>query len=473
MKSDFTQIFFARPPVAGRVKTRLAEYLGKDRACDLYIELLRRSVYAFAAAEVDMVVYSSEEDDRKQLAKTIQAALPERYPSPPSVRLQSGADLGERMARALRETAARNTKLENAPDRLLLAGTDIPAYQPESARQAAKLLESYDAVLGPASDGGYYMIGLRAEHAQNAELMHQVFAKIPWSTDRVFEIQRKRLRNAGLSVAEAPLLDDLDTFDDLLQLSERYAFEFLRGFLPDVRVILPIWNEADNLKFVLRPLFASKFFREIICADNGSDDGSRKLAADLGARVTLCEERGYGATCLTALDDIRERGGCDVVLFMDGDGADDPASIPQMLAPVTSGRFDLVLGARNPDLAAPGSLLPHQRFGNWLITRIIAFLWKHEYADLGPFRAVRWEALEAMEMDDRNYGWTVQMQTRALDLGLRVLEMPVPYRKRHAGKSKVTATIRGSYLAGKIIFRTIFREWRRRREKTGSQGDGK
>lgn len=464
MKSDFTQIFFARPPVPGQVKTRLAEFLGKDRACELYIELLRRSFFSFAAARTDMIVYSSEEDDRKLLAKTIQASLPEKYPEPPALRLQSGADLGERMGRALRETAVRNAKRESGPDRLLLAGTDIPAYRPELAQAAAKLLDSHDAVLGPASDGGYYLIGLRPEHAQNAELMHQVFAKIPWSTDRVFEIQRKRLRGAGLTVAEAPLLDDLDTFDDLLQLSERFAFDFLREFLPDVRVILPVWNEAENLKFVLRPLFASKFFREIICADNGSDDGSRKLAADLGARVSLCVERGYGATCLTALGDIRDRGGCDVVLFMDGDGADDPASIPQLLSPVTSNRFDLVLGARTPDLAAPGSLLPHQRFGNWLITRIIAFLWKHEYADLGPFRAVHWEALEAMRMDDRNYGWTVQMQTRALDLGLRVLEMPVPYRKRHAGKSKVTATIRGSYLAGKIIFRTIFREWRRKKK---------
>ncbi len=469
--------------MAGRVKTRLAEYLGDEKACEFYRATL---THVFGNADPDMSVFIASADaDRVELfSDVLREAGIDDARSDWSVFVQRGEDLGERMACAFEDALARLTAAEipnskaasetsSEPQErvFLLTGTDIPFYEGDVVDQAVAALAGHDAVLGPTPDGGYYLIGLRESVVRRSDLLRRIFADIPWSTARVRELQTRRLEDENLRTAFAPQLQDVDTVEDLLALSvqpesadgagARHVkyLERIRALLPDVRVVLPILNESENLKFVLGPIFESGYAREVICADNGSTDGSREIAAGLGARVTLCEERGYGITCLTALDDIRERGGCDVVLFMDGDGADDPRYIREILAPVCSNRFDLSLGARVPELALPGALMAHARFGNWLITRLVKLLWKFDYRDLGPFRAVRWQAYETMRMDDRNYGWTVQMQIRILQHGLRVREMPVPYRKRHAGTSKVTASLRGSYMAGKIIFRTLFREY--------------
>lgn len=460
----------------GQVKTRLAEFLGGARACECYRLLLRHTLGTFAAEFSGRIVVSSATADRQGLLEQIAfeaagRALP--------VREQRGSDLGARMAAAFQDALA-----DEPARKVLLAGTDIPQYTPRVARITVDLLDSHDAVLGPAHDGGYYLIALRSDVILQTSLLREIFAGIAWSTPDVYATQLARLGDLGLRVGTAPRLRDIDTFDQLLRVcediklaepvgaelksqsdSDSRALARLRRdlavLIPDIRVILPILNEAENLNYVLRPIFATGYFREVICADNGSTDGSRELAERLGARVTLCMERGYGATCLKALADIRARGGCDVIVFMDGDGADDPAYIAGIVAPVAADRCDLSLGARVPELALPGALFPHARLGNWLITRLVRLLWKFDYRDLGPFRAMRWESFERLAMDDRNYGWTVQMQIRALRQGMRVREVPVPYRKRNAGQSKVTASLRGSYLAGKIILRTLWREWRR------------
>ncbi|MCB1323289.1 MAG: DUF2064 domain-containing protein, partial [Leptospiraceae bacterium] len=314
-----------------------------------------------------------------------------------------------------------------------------------------------DTVLGPASDGGYYLIGMRAELAAQREKVLRLLADINWSTSTVYAQQQDRLRQAGLSVAGLPTMNDLDTFSDLMHARNLNGF-YLHAFIPDIRVILPVYNEAENLEYVLRPLIASHMFREIICADNGSTDDSPVIARSLGCHVTRCAERGYGATCLEAMRHIEAQGGCDVILFMDADGSDDPAHLSELLAPLVSNRADMVLGHRAADRAEAGALLPHQRFGNWLSTFLIRIFWKHAYADLGPFRGLRWSALRQLRMRDRNFGWTVEMQIRALKAKLRILEIPVRYRRRHAGRSKVTATVRGSFRAGQIILTTVFRE---------------
>lgn len=469
----------------GRVKTRLAQFLGDEKACAFYRATLTHVFRAFDGG-IDRntrppavnVYIASAGQDRVELFSDVlrDAGIDRDWP----VYQQRGEGLGERMALAFEDALARadstngdashpGESADTSGNRVfLLTGTDIPFYNPTIAAAAAELLESHDAVLGPTPDGGYYLIGLHEKVVRQPELLQRIFAELPWSTEQVRELQMRRFSELEMSAALAPELQDVDTYEDLLALpldseknspqSSAYCAQ-IQALLPDVRVILPILNEAENLKFVLGPIFASGYVREVICADNGSTDGSQELAASLGARVTVCQERGYGITCLTALDDIRGRGGCDVVLFMDGDGADEPEYIREIIAPVCADRYDLSLGARVPELALPGALMAHARFGNWLITRLVRLLWKFNYRDLGPFRAVRWQAYETMRMDDRNYGWTVQMQIRALQYGLRVREIPVPYRKRNAGTSKVTASLRGSYMAGKIIFRTLFREY--------------
>ena len=141
---------------------------------------------------------------------------------------------------------------------------------------------------------------------------------------------------------------------------------------------------------------------------------------------------------------------------MDADGSDDPAEIPLLLEPIAAGRADLVIGSRALGTVEPGALTPQQRFGNWLATRLIALIYHHRYTDLGPFRAIRREVLERIDMRDRRYGWTVEMQIRALQLGARVAEVPVSY-KRRVGRSKISGSVTGVIKAGWGIVYTIFR----------------
>jgi len=476
MPAGYTQILFARPPLPGRVKTRLASFLGDERAAALYRKLLERSLGAFgeelrasAGPGARLAVYSADAGGLDLLGELCtEAGLP-----PGSLHLQAeDSDLGARMAAALYECAERALAAGLGPEHpVLLTGTDIPEYRPAVARRAARVLQEAEVALGPTRDGGYYLIGMRAGLAKDLHLLQRIFAGMHWSQADVFARQTEALRRAGLRTGgegELPVLRDLDTINDFAEyLGAREggaseAARELRSFFPDIRVILPVLNEAENLEYTLGPIRTSGFFREIICADNGSADGSPEIAERLGARVTHCAERGYGVTCLTALADLRKRGGCEIVCFMDADGADDPTLLPDLLAPLARNECDFALIARDASLSEPGALHAHARFGNWLITRLMKLFWKQDFRDLGPFRALRWEALEALQMDDRNYGWTVQMQIRAVRQGLRIREIPAPYRKRHAGRSKVTASLRGSYLAGKIIFRTLFRELFRR-----------
>ena len=435
-------VLFCKPPTPGRVKTRLAVFLGEAPAAALYADLLRRSVRSLP--EESTALYSGEPDDF--------GALLRLFPDRP-VFIQRGADLGLRMANAALDEYTRFPG-----SAVVLVGSDIPKLQEQHVERAFELLRSHDLVLGPSDDGGYYAIGFSPGLLSDASLTADLLSGIAWSTDTVFAQQLAGARTRGVSVGILPRLRDLDVVPDL--------FYFLRegmplsGHLPDIRVIIPVLDEVDSLGFVLGPLLESKLFTEVICADNGSTDGSVALAVELGARTTHCAERGYGATCLAALSDIRERGGCDVVLFLDGDGADDPVDLAAVLGPVTSNRADLVLGQRRVELAEAGALPPHARFGNWLATSLLGLLWGRRFRDLGPFRAVRWNALERMQVDDRNFGWTIQMQIRAVRLGLRIEEVDVRNRRRHAGRSKVTGNIRAIARAGWVILSAVFRERR-------------
>ncbi len=217
--------------------------------------------------------------------------------------------------------------------------------------------------------------------------------------------------------------------------------------------VIPALNEAESLGLVLDALPRPPI-RRVVVADNGSTDATARVAREHGAIVVFEPHRGYGAACLEALHALKADPP-DVVLFLDADGSDDPAEAPAVLAPILEGRADLVVGSRVLGLREPGALSPHARFGNWLATRLIAAFYGARYTDLGPFRAIRYDALVGLEMKDRDFGWTVEMQVKAARRGLRHIEVPVRYRRR-VGRSKISGTVGGSVRAGVKILGTVF-----------------
>jgi glycosyltransferase involved in cell wall biosynthesis len=204
----------------------------------------------------------------------------------------------------------------------------------------------------------------------------------------------------------------------------------------------------------------------VVLADNGSSDGTAEAAAARGAVVVHEPQPGYGAACLAALDWIGSRETPpEAVVFLDADLADDPATLPRLLAPLEAGGPDredaastpaLVLGSR-VRLAEPGALNLVQRFGNALACSLMLVLGGRRYSDLGPFRVVTWSALQRMRMADRTWGWTVEMQMKAALLGIPSVEVDVPYRRRPHGRSKISGTVRGVVKAGTKIIYTIFK----------------
>ena len=219
-------------------------------------------------------------------------------------------------------------------------------------------------------------------------------------------------------------------------------------------LIIPALNEESAIGDVLDEI-PGGLFEQVIVADNGSTDRTSEVASSHGAAVVAEPRRGYGNACLKALSHLPE--GTEIVAFMDGDGSDVATELGTLLAPIEDGRADLVLGSRELGEAERGAVNVHQRLGNLLATFLIRLLFRHRYTDLGPFRAIRVSSLEALDMRDRNYGWTIEMQIKALRAGLRVLEVPASYRQRRAGVSKVSGNAWGSFAAGVKILWTIAR----------------
>jgi len=193
----------------------------------------------------------------------------------------------------------------------------------------------------------------------------------------------------------------------------------------------------------------------VVVVDNGSRDATAAIARARGATVVSEPVRGYGRACLRGLEACRALGPPRLVCFLDGDLSDDPAEMPRVVAPILEGSADLVVGSRTLGARDAGALLPHARFGNVLATFLLRVLFSARYTDLGPFRAISWRALEKIRMRDQDFGWTVEMQIRAALAGLRHTEVPVRYRKRGGGRSKISGTIRGTVLAGWKILSTI------------------
>lgn len=217
-----------------------------------------------------------------------------------------------------------------------------------------------------------------------------------------------------------------------------------------IAAIIPALNEERSIGNVLASL--PPWIDDVIVADNGSTDRTSQVAGQHGARVVHEPRRGYGSACLAAMAVLD----CpDVVVFLDGDYSDYPEEADRLVDPIVAGVADIVLGSRVLGAHEPGALTPQALFGNWLACRLIKAFWGQRFTDLGPFRAIRHSALQRLNMRDPDYGWTVEMQIKAARDGLRVLEVPVSYRRR-IGRSKVSGTVRGVIAAGTKILGTIF-----------------
>jgi len=222
---------------------------------------------------------------------------------------------------------------------------------------------------------------------------------------------------------------------------------------PQIAVVMPALNEEKSLPLVLAAI-PRDLVTEVVVADNGSSDRTAIVAQDSGASVVHETQRGYGAACLRGIAYLAERpqGPPDIVVFLDADYSDHPEELPSLVRPILDEGFDLVIGSRLAGQRESGAMPPQSVWGNRLACFLMRRLFGARYTDLGPFRAIRWSALESLGMVDRNFGWTVEMQIKAVRLGLRVTEVPVSYRRR-IGASKISGTIRGTILAGsKILY---------------------
>lgn len=217
-----------------------------------------------------------------------------------------------------------------------------------------------------------------------------------------------------------------------------------------IDVIIPALDEEQALPRVLAEIPRPPV-RRIVVADNGSSDATGRVAKEHGAEVVYEPERGYGAACLRALSHLAADPP-EVVVFLDGDYSDHPAELPLLIEPISSHRADLVIGSRARGLRERGALSRQQQVGNAIACQALRILYGVRYTDLGPFRAIRWETLQTLHMQDRNFGWTVEMQIKAAQRRVRAVEVPVSYRAR-IGVSKVSGTLRGSVSAGvKILW---------------------
>ena len=224
-------------------------------------------------------------------------------------------------------------------------------------------------------------------------------------------------------------------------------------------VLIPAWNEEESLPLVLKDI-PGEHVRKVVVCNNGSTDRTAAVAKECGAVVIDQPERGYRNACLAGIEYLKNLSNPeqpDIVVFLDGDYSDYPEELPEIIKPIILGNADLVVGSRRLGKMEPGAMTLPQRFGNWLAPFLIRIIWGYKFSDLGPFRAIRWDKLLALDIQDKNYGWTVEMQVKAAKQKLICVEVPVKYRKRARGKSKVSGTIKGAFMAGFIILNTIFK----------------
>ena len=225
-----------------------------------------------------------------------------------------------------------------------------------------------------------------------------------------------------------------------------------------IDVIIPAYNEESSIGNVLADI-PRDLVREVLVCNNASTDRTRQVAEAGGATVLDQPLKGYGNACLKGIEYIKNKPAADqpdVVVFLDGDYSDYPQEMRQLVAPILDDGMDMVIGSRALGNMESGAMMPQQIFGNWLATNLIRLFYNYHFTDLGPFRAIRWSRLLEIEMRDKTFGWTVEMQVKAAKFKFKTTEIPVSYRRR-IGVSKVSGTVKGSILAGHKILWTIFK----------------
>lgn len=225
--------------------------------------------------------------------------------------------------------------------------------------------------------------------------------------------------------------------------------------MPKVKVIIPAFNEQDSIAKVIQDI--PSLVEEIIVVSNNSTDLTEVNAKQAGATVLTENRKGYGYACLKGMDYIsKQKSKPDIIVFLDGDYSDYPEELTKIIAPIIEDNIDLVIGSRVKELREDGAMTPQQIFGNWLATKLMSLFFNAKFTDLGPFRAIKYDKLLTLNMVDKTYGWTVEMQLKALKQKLSYTEVPVNYRNR-IGVSKVSGTIKGSIFAGIKILSWIFK----------------
>jgi glycosyltransferase involved in cell wall biosynthesis len=219
-------------------------------------------------------------------------------------------------------------------------------------------------------------------------------------------------------------------------------------------LIIPALNEEESIGALLGQVPPGRF-SQVIVVDNGSQDATAQVAAAAGAEVVHEPRRGYGQACLSGIKRLQPA--ITAIAFIDADLSDSPEDLERLVRCFEEDQWDMVVGSRVLGSSEPGSLMPMQRFGNWLATRLIALAWQAHFTDLGPMRILRRDSMDRLNLRDRTFGWNVEMQARAAQFRFRVCELPVSYRRRLHGRSKISGTIIGSLRAGIKILWTLFR----------------
>ena len=225
--------------------------------------------------------------------------------------------------------------------------------------------------------------------------------------------------------------------------------------MPIIKVIIPAHNEEASIGKVINEI--PQFVSEIIVVSNNSTDATESNARAAGATVLTENRKGYGYACLKGMDYIEGQASLpDIIVFLDGDYSDHPEEMDKIVAPIIENDMDMVIGARVKQLRESGSMTFPQIFGNWLATSLMGLFFNAKFTDLGPFRAIKYDKLLALEMEDKTYGWTVEMQLKAIRKNYKYIEVPVHYRNR-IGVSKVSGTLKGAIFAGVKILGWIFK----------------
>lgn len=228
--------------------------------------------------------------------------------------------------------------------------------------------------------------------------------------------------------------------------------------IPKVLVIIPAFNEADSIGNVVGDI-PKGLVQEVVVVNNSSTDATEENARNAGATVLREDRKGYGYACLKGMAYAEAKQGDNrpnIIVFLDGDYSDYPDQMGELVQPIVEQGYDMVIGSRATGMREKGAMMPQQLFGNWLATRLMHLFYRHRYTDLGPFRAIRFDKLLELGMVDKTFGWTIEMQIKAVKKKLKITEISVNYRKR-IGVSKVTGTVKGTLGAGYKIITAIFR----------------